>query len=548
MKTPELLMPAGSLLNLQVAILYGADAVYMGTPDLSLRTRSPFTLEEVVEGIAFAHAKGKRAYLTLNLFSHNKDCEKLPDYIDTIRSAKPDGVIVADPGVFAFVRHHAPELDIHISTQANVCSWLSAQFWERQGAKLVVLGREVSFEEMKEIRAKCLGIKLEAFIHGAMCMTYSGRCLLSNYMAERGANQGNCANSCRWNYKVKARLKDGTLKDIPLNDATRDLFDFFLEEQQRPGELLTLEDDDRGSYILNGKDLCMMPRLDEYLALGIDSLKVEGRNRSAYYVAVTARAYRMAIDDWVENPSAWRPDAYMRELQTIPNRGYTFAFHEGQLKHHAHNYEDTHTLADWEFAGVVTDVTHDAFLLDIKNRMEMGDVLEFIPPAASAPLLLRIYEFQDVRHHRTLTAEGINAGQQPILRIPFAWFHEENAERLRKDFPVNTIVRKERALSKDAWARLKLDRTAQAIEQGHAREEDYQEKRKELIDALAEQNEGVTFRTPRLGIKGCCGRGCNGCRHFWNDPRYERARQLLRTKKQGEILSSEEAREAKKHL
>ncbi|MGO9986031.1 MAG: peptidase U32 family protein, partial [Rhodomicrobium sp.] len=542
-KAAELLMPAGSLEKLKVAILYGADAVYMGTPDLSLRTRSNFTLEEIVEGVAFAHAQGKRAYLTLNLFSHNRDIEKLPEYIETVRKVRPDGVIVADPGVFNFVKKAAPELPIHISTQANVCSWLSVQFWETLGANLVVLAREVSFEELKEIRAKCLGIKLEAFIHGAMCMTYSGRCLLSNYMAERGANQGNCANSCRWNYKVKVRLKDGSLKELELNDQTKELLEFFLEEEQRPGELMTLEEDDRGSYILNAKDLCLMPRLNEYLALGIDSLKVEGRNRSAYYAAVTAHAYRMAIDDWRKDPDHWRPDPYMRELGTIPNRGYSLAFHDGQLSHHAHNFEDTHTLSPWEYAGMVIDAGEDAFLLRVKNRLEMGDVLEFVPHTSRAPLLLRIYEFEDIRHGRTTTHEGINAGPQPLIRIPFAWFHEEqDPARLRKDFPAYTVVRKEQALTQDAWERLKLDRLAQAAELGKARETDYQGQRRDLIEAIATQNAGVTFRTPRLGAEGCCGRGCNGCQYFWHDPRYARAREVLRSKKLGALLSDEEAR------
>lgn len=540
----ELLMPAGSLEKLKIAILYGADAVYMGTPDLSLRTRSNFSLDEVMEGVAFAHAHGKRAYLTLNLFSHNRDIEKLPDYVETIRRVKPDGVIVADPGVFQFVRKNAPELPLHISTQANVCSWLSVQFWEDLGADLIVLGREVSFAELKEIREKCPRIKLEIFIHGAMCMTYSGRCLLSNYLAERGANQGNCANSCRWKYKVKMKLKDGSLKELALDDHTKDLFDFFLEEEQRPGELLPIEEDDRGSYILNAKDLCLMPRLNDYLALGADSLKVEGRNRSAFYVAITARAYRMAIDDWKKDPASWQPDAYMRELATIPNRGYSLAFHEGNLTHHAHNYEDTHTLAEWEFAGMISAVTEDAFLLEVKNRMEQGDVLEFVSPHVRETLLLRIYSFEDVRHGRTMTVEGINAGQQPLLRIPFTLFHEEDAARLRHDFPVYTVVRKERALTQDAWARLKLDRSAQAAELGQEKEETYQQKREALVEALAVQQEGVTFRTPRLGIEGCCGRGCNGCLYFWHDPRYAKARDLLKLKKQGLLLSSAEAREA----
>ncbi len=541
-RAAELLMPAGSLEKLKVAILYGADAVYMGTPDLSLRTRSKLSLDDVLEGVAFAHAHEKRAYLTLNLFSHNRDIEKLPAYVETIREVRPDGVIVADPGVFSFVRKAAPELDLHISTQANVCSWLSAQFWAELGAKLIVLAREVSFEELKEIREKCPGVKLEAFIHGAMCMTYSGRCLLSNYMTERGANQGNCANSCRWNYKVKLRLKDGSLKDIALNDETKELFDFFLEEENRAGQLMALEEDDRGSYILNAKDLCLMPRLNEVLGLGLDSLKVEGRNRSAYYVAVTARAYRMAIDDWRRDPLGWRPDVYMRELATIPNKGYSLAFHDGKLTHHAHNYEDTHTLAGWEYAGMIVDVTDDAFLLAVKNRLEMGDVLEFVPHTGREPLLLRIYAFEDVRRGRMTTAEGINAGQQPIIRIPFSWLHEEDAGSLRSDFPVYTVVRREQALTEEAWARLELDRAAEAAELGKKGEGAYREKRENLVEAHRAAHDGVTFRTPRMGVEGCCGRGCNGCLHFWNEPRYVRARHLLRSKRQGVLLSQDEAR------
>ncbi|MGB7916867.1 MAG: U32 family peptidase [Rhodomicrobium sp.] len=542
--TAELLMPAGSLEKLKVAILYGADAVYMGTPDLSLRTRSNFSLDEVLEGVAFAHAHGKRAYLTLNLFSHNRDIEKLPEYVQTIRKVGPDGIIVADPGVFNYVKQAAPELEIHISTQANVCSWLSVEFWKELGAKLIVLAREVSFEELKEIREKCPDIKLEAFIHGAMCMTYSGRCLLSNYMTERGANQGNCANSCRWNYKLKVRLKDGSLKDIELNDETRELFDFFLEEENRRGQLMAIEEDERGTYILNAKDLCLMPRLNDYLALGLDSLKVEGRNRSAYYAAVTARAYRMAIDDWRRDPVRWRPDAYMRELATIPNRGYSLAFHDGKLTHHAHNFEDTHTLAAWEYAGMIVDVAEDAFLLAVKNRLEMGDVLEFVPHTKREPLLLRIYEFDDTRRGRKTTVEGINAGQKPVIRIPFSWFHEEHPESLGRDFPVYTVVRREKALSEEAWARLKLDRAALAAELGKASESKYQDRRQDLIEALRSEYEGVTFRSPRLGVEGCCGRGCNGCLHFWNEPRYAKARQLLRSKGQGVLLSEGEARQS----
>lgn len=303
-KKSELLMPAGNLQKLRMAVLYGADAVYLGTPDMSLRTKSDFTLEDVVEGIEFAHAHGKKVYLTLNLFSHNKDIDKLPHYVETVKKVQPDGLIVADPGVFMFVKEHAPELELHVSTQANVCSWQSVKFWQDQGAKLCVLGREVSYEELAEIRDKCPDIKLEAFVHGTMCMTYSGRCLLSNFMAERGANQGACANSCRWAYKVHLRLNDGTIKELEINEENQGLFEWVLEEGYRPGELMPIEEDARGSYILNSKDLCIMPKLEDYLKIGIDSLKVEGRGKSPYYVATVARAYRMAIDDWYADPEA----------------------------------------------------------------------------------------------------------------------------------------------------------------------------------------------------------------------------------------------------
>ena len=224
MKRSELLMPAGNLDKLKVAVLYGADAIYMGTPDMSLRTKAEFTLEQVVEGIAFAHAHGKRVYLTLNLFSHNKDVPKLAEYAETIREISPDGLIIADTGVFQVMKEAVPHIPLHISTQSNVCSWLTVKFWEQQGAELCVMAREVSFPELTEIRDKCPDIKLEAFIHGAMCMTYSGRYLLSNFMAERGANQGNCANSCRWHYKVHVRLKDGKTHELAITDENKDLF------------------------------------------------------------------------------------------------------------------------------------------------------------------------------------------------------------------------------------------------------------------------------------------------------------------------------------
>jgi putative protease len=537
-KKSELLMPAGSLQKLRMAMLYGADAVYLGTPDMSLRTKSDFTLEEVVEGIEFAHAHGKRVYLTLNLFSHNKDIDKLPQYIETVRKVKPDGLIVADPGVFMFVKEAAPELELHVSTQANVCSWQSVKFWESQGAKLCVLGREVSYEELAEIRIKCPDIKLEAFVHGTMCMTYSGRCLLSNFMAERGANQGACANSCRWNYKVHLRLNDGTIKDLELTDENIDLFEFLLEEEHRPGDLLPIEEDERGSYILNSKDLCIMPKLEDYLKIGIDSLKVEGRGKSPYYVATVARAYRMAIDDWYADPDGWSFEPYMEELNKVANRGYTYAFHEGRLTNHAHGYDHTGTLADWEFAGTVLEVTEDAFLMEVKNKLVAGEVLEFVPPMRRETMLIRLYEFEDITTGKV--TRSVNAGPKPIVRIPFSLFDQEDIKSLKRDFPPLTVIRKERALSEEEWARLQADTAEHRIELGRGDEGNYARARDKLHNALdATEEKRRSYKTPRFGVEGCCGKGCNGCLVFWHDPAYGKAREILAKKKQGEKLEAD---------
>lgn len=530
----ELLMPAGSLEKLKVAVLYGADAIYMGTPDMSLRTKSSFTLDEVVEGIEFAHAHGKRVYLTLNLFTHNKDIAKLPEYIETVRKVKPDGLIIADPGVFQFVKEQAPELELHISTQANVCSWLSVKFWQDAGASLCVLGREVTFEELSEIREHCADIKLEAFVHGAMCMTYSGRCLLSNFMSERGANQGNCANSCRWSYKVHIRMKDGTIKDLEINETNREMFEFFLEEGHRPGEMMQLEEDDRGSYILNSRDLCLMPKLDDYLRIGVDSLKVEGRNKSAFYVGVVARAYRMAIDSYYRDPANWDPKPFMAELETVPNRGYTIAFHEGRLTNLSHGYDNTGTFATYEFAGMISAVTDDAFHMHVKNKLVAGDVLEFVPPNANDPILLRIYSFENAENGKV--TEVVNASPETTIRIPFALFEHEHIPDLLQNLPPMTIVRKEALLTDVQETRLKLDKTVQNLELGKGRASAFNDNREALLEAKRVDSQDKVLKSPRVGAEGCCGKGCNGCLIFWHAPEYAKAREILKTKKQGEML------------
>lgn len=540
----ELLMPAGNLRKLKMAVLYGADAVYLGTPDMSLRTKSEFSLEDVIEGVEFCHAHGRRAYLTLNLFSHNKDIPKLDEYIDTVRKVSPDGLIIADPGVFQYVRERAPDLPLHVSTQSNICSWLSVKFWQEQGAELCVLAREVSFPELKEIREKCPDIQLEAFVHGAMCMTYSGRCLLSNFMSERGANQGNCANSCRWNYKFRMRLKDGTVQDLNITDENMDMFEFLLEEGCRPGELMPIEEDGRGSYILNSRDLCIMPKLNEYLEIGVDSLKVEGRGKSEYYCAIVARAYRMAIDDYYADPENWDPKPYMRELESVGNRGYTLAFHEGRLTNYAHDYEHTASMAQWEYAGVVSDVTEDAFLVDVKNKLVAGEVLEFVSPIARETVLLRVYDFEKAdTGERTEVVQG---GAKTTIRLPFTLFDHEDLDDLRARFPLFTVLRKERALTDEQWNRIRFDKLVQGLEvSGKDNPKAYAKRRDALADSIKENTNERRFKTNRVGTEGCCGKGCNGCLIFWEDEQYARAREVLLKRKQGEQLSRSEASELK---
>ncbi len=537
----ELLMPAGNLRKLKIAVLYGADAVYLGTPDMSLRTKSEFSLEEVVEGVEFCHQHGKRAYLTLNLFSHNKDVPKLDEYIETVRMVKPDGLIISDPGVFQYVKQHAPELPLHISTQSNVCSYLTVDFWKQQGADLVVLAREVSYPELVEIRDKCQDIKLEAFVHGSMCMTYSGRCLLSNFMAERGANQGNCANSCRWNYKVQMRLKDGTIQALDINDNNLDMFEFLLEEGCRPGDLMPIEEDGRGSYILNSRDLCLMPELDSYLKIGVDSLKVEGRGKSEYYVAVVARAYRQAIDDYYADPENWDHRKYMAELETVGNRGYTKAFHDGRLTNYGHDYEHTATIAQWEYAAVVSEVTEDAFLVDVKNKLEAGEVLEFVSPISRETVLLRLYEFEEAETGKI--KEVVHGASKHRVRIPFSLFDQEDLAKLKANFPAFTVLRKEKALNEEQWCRIKFDKLVQNLEAAGKRDDkNYGVKRDALASAIAKDTNVKRFRTNRVGVEGCCGKGCNGCLIFWQAPEYERARKVLHKRKQGEQLSKQEAK------
>ena len=403
MNKSELLLPAGTLSKLKTAVLYGADAVYCGTPDLSLRAKSSFPLEQLKEGVEYIHNKGKKIYLTLNVFSHNRDVEKLSSFVNTVKETCPDGLIISDPGIFKFVKEQLPNMPIHISTQANVCSWLTVDFWKNMGANLCVLAREVNFNEIKQIRQKCPDIKLEMFVHGAMCISYSGRCLISSFMASRNANRGACAHSCRWKYK------------------------FYVEEELRQNEFYNIDEDERGTYLFNSKDLCLMPKLNNILEAGIDLLKIEGRTKSEYYVAQTARIYRKAIDDYYKNPKNWDSKIYMDELLTLQNRGYTLGFFDGMPSQTAQGYQDTSSKSNYRNCGFIREVSEDGVIMEIRHKLSSGDNIELLSPYKFEPYNIKWEEIQIANSHKIVNtvspgepnkAIKININKQDLSLFP----------------------------------------------------------------------------------------------------------------------------------
>ena len=446
----ELLIPGGSYNRIKTAFMYGADVVYAGTPDMSLRVKAKVTLEEMSECIAYAHSIGKKIYLAVNLYTHNKDIAKLPNFATTLKKLSPDGVIIADAGVFRYMHNVIPEIPLHVSTQANVCSYETAMFWYDLGAKLCVLGREVSFDELKEIRAKVApDLRLETFIHGSMCMSYSGRCLLSNFLAERSSNQGNCAHCCRWNYKLYLKpneemLETGNFDEVAKNlgieitPETRQLFDWYMEEEERKGEFMELVEDERGSYIMNSRDLCLMPKLNKLLEIGIDSLKVEGRNKSEYYAGITARAYSHAINTYYKDPEHWNYVPFMNELNTLQNRGYTYGFFDGHLTHHAMNYETTRSDGNFRYAACVSNHTADGIVLEMKNSISKGDILELLSPTRFEPIKITINTIIDTRNNTKI--EKASVANKYIL-IPYEDFIGYTKDEIMTLLPIHSLTR-----------------------------------------------------------------------------------------------------------
>lgn len=359
MQKIELLAPAGDLTKLKMAVLYGADAVYIGGEAFGLRTASKnFSYEQMEEGLRFAHERGKKVYLTTNIIPHNEDLAGFADYIDTVVKLGIDAVIVADLGLFSFIRKRHPNLPIHISTQANNTNYLSANAWHEMGAQRVVLARELSLGEIADIRANTPdSLEIEAFVHGAMCISYSGRCLLSNYLTGRDANKGACAQPCRWNYA--------------------------LMEEKRPGEYIHVEEDERGSFFFNSKDLCMISHIPELVQSGITSFKIEGRVKSEYYVATVVKAYREELDRYEKDPEGYRfdPESF-NEVLKVSHRPYTTGFYFGKTDENAQVYETSSYIRDYDIVGLVTsyDETTGIATVEQRNKFSVGDTVEIIQP------------------------------------------------------------------------------------------------------------------------------------------------------------------------
>lgn len=354
---PELLAPAGNLEKLKIAVLYGADAVYVGGELYNLREAADnFTIEDLKEGLEFAHKRGVKVYVAVNLIPHNEDLEDLPEYIAKLDEIGVDAVIVADPGVLSIVQEAAPEMEIHLSTQANNVNWRSLEFWQKQGVERVILARELSINEMKEIN-KRVDIDTEAFIHGAMCISYSGRCLLSNYMINRDANRGECAQPCRWEYT--------------------------LMEAERPGEYHPIVEDENGTYIFNSKDLCMIEHIPELMATGVSSFKIEGRMKSLHYVATVVNTYRQALDKWAKDSENYTfKEEWLDELKKISHRHYTTGFYFGQPGAEGQNYETSSYVRDYDFMGIIQDYlpeTEEA-VIEVRSKFFEGDEVEIFGP------------------------------------------------------------------------------------------------------------------------------------------------------------------------
>ena len=439
MKPIELLSPAGTIKNMRYAFAFGADAVYAGQPRYSLRVRNnDFLADNLAKGIDEAHRQGKKFFLATNVIPHNAKVKTFMADIAPIIAMKPDALIMADPGLIMMTREAWPDMPIHLSVQANTVNYATVKFWQSVGIKRVILSRELSLDEIEEIRQKCPDIELEVFVHGALCIAYSGRCLLSGYFNHRDPNQGTCTNSCRWKYDTVPAHENAegdlvpdaevlSMSDIstascggaerhPLADKL-----YFLEEEGRKGELLPIMEDENGTYIMNSKDLRAIEHVQRLVAIGINSLKIEGRTKSHYYVARTAQTYRMAIDDALAG-RAFQPEL-IGVLENLANRGYTDGFYQRHHTHEQQNYITGYSKShQQQFCGEIRSYDRATGLatIDVKNKFTVGDKLELILPEGNQDITVE--RMEDMHGHSMQEASG--GGYE--VKIPLPEIHSVN--------------------------------------------------------------------------------------------------------------------------
>jgi len=425
---PELLSPAGTLKNMRYAFAYGADAVYAGQPRYSLRVRNnDFKMENLATGIQEAHALGKKLYVVSNIAPHNAKLKTYIKDMEPVVAMKPDALIMSDPGLIMMVREAFPDQVVHLSVQANAINWASVKFWQTQGIKRVILSRELSLDDIEEIRQRCPDIELEVFVHGALCMAYSGRCLLSGYINKRDPNQGTCTNACRWKYDVHEAQQNDSGDIIAMPNAVQietpttlgagaptDQI-YLLQEANRPGEYMPAFEDEHGTYIMNSKDLRAIQHVERLTKMGIDSLKIEGRTKSFYYVARTAQLYRRSIEDASSGKDFDR--SLMNQLEGLAHRGYT----EGFLRRHVHdeyqNYDYGYSVSDTQqFVGELTGKRNLAGLaeIEVKNKFSVGDSVELMTPQGNISLTIEQLENRKAE----AVAAGLGSGHTVYLPVP----------------------------------------------------------------------------------------------------------------------------------
>lgn len=457
---PELLLPAGTLKNMRYAYAFGADAVYAGQPRYSLRARNnDFTYENIQTGILEAHTQGKKFFLASNVIPHNAKIKTYMDDIAPIIELQPDALIMADPGLIMMVKERWPETTIHLSVQANTVNYATVKFWQSVGVERVILSRELSLDEIEEIRQQCPDMELEVFVHGALCIAYSGRCLLSGYFNHRDPNQGTCTNACRWEYKVHD-AKENVTGDVEILNAQTEPqpqkidFDpfavmsspeafpddsqlqrhpeadktYLIEEAERPGEYMPIIEDENGTYIMNSKDLRALEHVERLMQIGVDSLKIEGRTKSHYYAARTAQVYRQAIDSLARG-EAFDMELYA-DLNSLANRGYTDGFYQRHHTHEYQNYMDNHSRSkSQQFVGEILeyDDSQQSALVDVKNRFAVGDTLELILPQGNKAFTLQAITSQKGE------AMDVAPGSGHIVTIPLP-FKADNFSLIARNF------------------------------------------------------------------------------------------------------------------